>query len=110
MKIKKQLLVAAMGVALCGCGEQKPANPFFGEFNTPFGIAPFEQITIDHYREGMLKAMEEQMKEVVSIINNSEAPTFENTIKASPLCTSSGKIKASFSQINGVFLSYSRIS
>jgi peptidyl-dipeptidase Dcp len=52
------------------------------DFTTPFGIAPFEQITIDHYREGMLKGMEEQKKEVEAIVNNPDAPTFENTIKA----------------------------
>ena len=101
MKIKKQLLVAAMGVALCGCGEQKPTNPFFSEFNTPFGIAPFEQITIDHYREGMLKAMEEEKKEVEAIINNSEAPTFENTIKALDQCGElMRKVRGTFSPIS----------
>ena len=101
MKIKKQLLVAALGGALCGCGEQKPANPFFSEFNTPFGIAPFEQITIDHYREGMLKAMEEQMKEVEAIINNPEAPTFENTIKALDQCGElMRKVRGTFSPIS----------
>ena len=90
-----------MGVALCGCGEQKPANPFFSEFNTPFGIAPFEQITIDHYREGMLKAMEEQMKEVEAIINNPEAPTFENTIKALDQCGElMRKVRGTFSPIS----------
>ena len=82
MKFKNQLLAAAVGVALCGCAEQKPGNPLFAEFTAPFGVAPFEQITIDHYREGMLKGMEEQKKEVEAIINNPEAPTFENTIKA----------------------------
>ena len=82
MNFKKQLYVAAIGVALCGCGQQKPANPLFEEFTAPFGVAPFEQITIDHYREGMLKGMEEHKKEVEAIINNPEAPTFEKTIKA----------------------------
>ena len=82
MNIKKQMLVAALSVALCGCTGQKPANPLLSDFTTPFGIAPFEQITIDHYREGMLKGMEEQKKEVEAIVNNPEAPTFENTIKA----------------------------
>ena len=27
MKFKNQMLAAAVAVALCGCGEQKPANP-----------------------------------------------------------------------------------
>ena len=81
MKFKNQLLVAAMGVALCGCGEQKPSNPLFADFTAPFGIAPFEEITIDHFREGMLKGLEEQKAEIEAIINSTEEPTFENTIK-----------------------------
>ena len=81
MKFKNQLLAAAVGVALCGCAEQKPGNPLFAEFTAPFGVAPFEQITIDHFREGMLKGLEEQKAEIEAIINSTEEPTFENTIK-----------------------------
>ena len=81
MKIKNQLMVAAVAVALCGCGEQKSANPLFSDFTAPFGIAPFEEITIDHFREGMLKGLEEQKAEIEAIINSTEVPTFENTIK-----------------------------
>ena len=81
MKIKNQLMVAAVAVALCGCGEQKSTNPLFSDFTAPFGIAPFEEITVDHFREGMLKGLEEQKKEIEAIINSTEAPTFENTIK-----------------------------
>ena len=76
------MLAAAVAVALCGCTEQKPANPLFSDFTAPFGIAPFEEITVDHFREGMLKGLEEQKKDVEAILNNTEAPTFENTIKA----------------------------
>ena len=76
------MLAAAVAVALCGCAEQKPANPLFSDFTAPFGIAPFEEITVDHFREGMLKGLEEQKKDVEAILNNTEAPTFENTIKA----------------------------
>ena len=82
MKFKNQMLAAALCAALCGCAEQKPANPLFSDFTAPFGIAPFEEITIDHYREGMLKGLEEQKKDIEAILNNTEAPTFENTIKA----------------------------
>ena len=82
MKIKNQFLAAAVAVALCGCAEQqKPSNPLFSDFTAPFGIAPFEEITIDHFREGMLKGLEEQKAEIEAIINSTEEPTFENTIK-----------------------------
>ena len=62
MKIKNQLMVAAVAVALCGCGEQKSTNPLFSDFTAPFGIAPFEEITVDHFREGMLKGLAYQKK------------------------------------------------
>ena len=86
MKIMKQILAAAVAVATCGCSPDKPANPLLGEFDTPHGIAPFASITIDNYREGMLLGMEEQKAEIEAITNNSEAPTFENTIVALDQC------------------------
>ena len=85
MKFKKIILMTALSLGLCGCSTQQPQeqdNPFFSEFNTPHGIAPFGSITIEHYREGMLKGMEEQKAEIEAIINNSDKPTFENTIAA----------------------------
>lgn len=99
MRIKNQLLAAAVAVALCGCAEQSKqgSNPLLSEFTTPFGIAPFETITVNHFREGMLKGMEEQKKEVEAIINNTEAPTFENTIKA---LDQSGKLMR---KVRGIF-------
>ena len=97
MKFKNQMLAAAVAVALCGCGEQKPTNPLFSEFTAPFGIAPFEEITIDHFREGMLKGLEEHKQEIEAIINNTEEPTFENTIKA---LDQSGKL---MSKVRGTF-------
>ena len=54
----KQIMAAAVALAACGCGSDKPANPLLSEFDTPHGIAPFAQITIDNYREGMLLGME----------------------------------------------------
>ena len=77
--------MTALSLGLCGCSTQQPQeqdNPFFSEFDTPHGIAPFGSITIEHYREGMLKGMEEQKAEIEAIINNSDKPTFENTIAA----------------------------
>ena len=84
MKFNKYILMAALTTTMCGCTshQQEKGNPLFSEFNTPHGIAPFAEITIDHYREGMLKGMEEQKAEIEAIVNNSEAPTFENTILA----------------------------
>ena len=85
----------------CACGPQKSDNPLFNEFDTPYGIAPFEQITIDHYREGMLRGMEEQKAEVEAIVNNAEAPTFQNTIVALDECGELlRKVRGTFSPLS----------
>ncbi|MBP3289898.1 MAG: M3 family metallopeptidase [Alistipes sp.] len=97
MKLKNQIIMAAMAVAACGCGQQKSDNPLFNEFDALHGIAPFSEITIDHYREGMLRGMEEQKAEIEAIVNNPEPPTFENTIVALDQC---GKL---LSKVRGTF-------
>ena len=59
MKIKKTILMATLSLAICGCSNQENGNPLLGTFDTPHNIAPFQEITIDNYREGMLLGMEE---------------------------------------------------
>lgn len=97
MKFRNQILAAAVAVVACGCGSPKSDNPLFNEFTAPHGIAPFAEITIDHYREGMLRGMEEHKAEIEAIVNNPEAPTFENTIVA---MDQSGKL---LSKVRGTF-------
>ena len=101
MMIKKHLLAAAIAIVACGCGTQKSDNPLFNEFTAPHGIAPFSEITIDHYREGMLRGMEEQKAEIEAIVNNPEAPTFENTIAALDQCGETlRKVRSTFSPLS----------
>ena len=101
MKIMKQIMAAAVAIATCGCGPEKPANPLLSEFDTPHGIAPFSEITIGNYREGMLLGMEEQKTEIEAIVNNSEAPTFENTIVALDQCGKLlRKVRGTFSPLS----------
>jgi peptidyl-dipeptidase Dcp len=57
-------------------------NPFFEEWKTPFGIAPFDQIKEEHYMPAIKKGMEEQLHAIDKITANNEAPTFNNTIEA----------------------------
>lgn len=62
--------------------EATTGNPFLTEYTTPFGVPPFDQIKLEHYKPVFLQGMEEQKKEIDAIVNNSEAPDFENTIVA----------------------------
>ncbi len=74
---------AAIAALLMGCGQDKNSgNPFMTEYNTPFQVPPFEQIKLEHYKPAFLLGMEQQAAEVDAIVNNPEAPTFENTIVA----------------------------
>ena len=57
-------------------------NPFFQEYDTPFGIPPFDKIENAHYAPAFDKAIEEAKNEILTVANNSEEPTFENTVVA----------------------------
>lgn len=83
--MKKELLMATVTLLLMtGCSQKETStNPFFAEkYGTPYEIPPFSEITIDHIREAMLKGIEEQKATIQEIAENTEAPTFENTILA----------------------------
>ena len=57
-------------------------NPFFETFKTPHQTFPFNEIKSEHYLPAFEEAIKQHNKEVDDIINNSQAPTFENTIVA----------------------------
>lgn len=87
--MKKKLLTlatcACMTAALtqsCSKQETTSDNPFLAEYTTQFEIPPFDQIKTEHYLPALKAGIEEQNKEIEAIVNNSEAPTFENTILA----------------------------
>jgi len=51
-------------------------------FQTKHNTAPFSQIKLDNYKPAFEETIAKAKAEVDEIINNSEAPTFENTIEA----------------------------
>jgi peptidyl-dipeptidase Dcp len=62
--------------------EAAAQNPFFEEWETPFGVPPFDRIEESHYMPAFLKAMEQHKAEIEGIVKNSEPPSFANTIGA----------------------------
>lgn len=83
--MKNFLLMAGVTLALAACSGQKGQdaageNPFLSEYNTPFGVPPFDQIKPEHYKPALLQGMEEQKKEIEAIVNQRSMPDFENTI------------------------------
>lgn len=107
----KTLLAASLAVALIGCSEKseqatetdmaasdepvaeapvandgthgpEAANPFFAEWETPYGIPPFDAIEEAHYSPAFEKGIEELRADIAAIRDNPEPATFENTVEA----------------------------
>ena len=82
--MKRILIVAAAAtLLLAACKEKKEMeNPFFSKWETPYEIPDFGKIKTEHYMPAFVEGMERQKAEIDAIVNNPEAPTFENTILA----------------------------
>ncbi len=57
-------------------------NPLLQDFNTPHQAAPFQLIETKHYMPAFKEAISVGEKEIEAIVNNTEAPSFNNTIVA----------------------------
>ena len=79
---KKSIFMLAASCMMYSCATQTESNPFFSEFQTPNGVPPFDQIKLEHYEPAFQKGIEEQNANIQAIIDNTEAPTFENVIVA----------------------------
>ena len=80
IKYMKQLLtIAIMAIMTLGCTE---SNPLLKEWNTPFAVPPFEEITAEDYMPAFKKAMEVHKREIAQIEDCKAEPDFENTILA----------------------------
>ncbi|MDD2284481.1 MAG: M3 family metallopeptidase [Paludibacter sp.] len=77
--MKKLILSLLIGMTLIGCNTK---NPFFSEYENEYGIPPFEKIKTEHYLPAFKEGIKQQQADYEAIANNSEAPTFENTIEA----------------------------
>ena len=58
------------------------SNPFFSEFNTPFGVPPFDKIYASHYIPAFERGMNEVRNELNELLAGKAEPTFKNTIEA----------------------------
>jgi len=76
---------ALLCLLAAGCSQKQGDsgdNPFLAKFNTPFETPPFNLIKNEHFLPALRKGMELQKSEIEAIINDKEAPTFQNTIEA----------------------------
>lgn len=76
----KILTLMSTALVLASCCNND--NPLLKAFDTPFQTPPFDKIEIGHFKPAFQKAIKENNKEIESIVNNNEEPTFDNTILA----------------------------
>lgn len=77
--MKKALILGVMAMSLLACNQ---TNPLLEQPNTPFGVPAFDKVKIEHYLPAFEEAIRQNKAEIDAIVNNEDAPTFENTIVA----------------------------
>lgn len=75
-------MAVATGLSVTSCGKSERQNPFMKPYDTPYQIPPFEEIEISDYMPAFEAGVAEARASIDSIVNNPEAPTFDNTILA----------------------------
>ena len=78
-------LMIISGLLLNGCKKNQPVNStkniLLEKWTGPYGGVPaFDKMSLDLLKPAMEEAMANNLKEIEAIANNTEAPTFENTI------------------------------
>lgn len=76
------MMTAIIAVVSCTTEKKEPVNPFFTEWQTPFGVPPFDQIKNENYMPAADSAITLAKAEIEAITSSTEAPTFKNTIAA----------------------------
>ncbi|MCC5914357.1 MAG: M3 family metallopeptidase [Balneolaceae bacterium] len=76
------IILPALLFAAVACDQQTDMNdnPFYSASSLPFEAPDFDAIDDEHFMPAFERGMEEQLDEIDDIANNSEEPTFENTL------------------------------
>ncbi len=79
--MKKTIAIAVSLLALVSCADRQ-GNIFEQEWNTPYGMPPFDKITLSDYMPAIKEGIRQQNDAIAAIVANGDEPTFENTILA----------------------------
>ena len=77
--MKKANIILFVSILFMACTQQ---NPLLNQPQTPFGAPAFDQVQLKHYLPAFKEAIRLNQVEIDAIVNNEDAPTFENTIVA----------------------------
>ncbi|MDV7399929.1 hypothetical protein RZS08_51415, partial [Arthrospira platensis SPKY1] len=77
-------MIITIILSSCDSGKEKELkqNPFLSASETPYGIPPFDQISLGDYIPAFKEGFQAHLKEIDNIIHDREAPSFDNTIVA----------------------------
>ena len=98
-------LFLAMTFISCKSGKTVGENPFFAEWETPYGVPPFDKIEPEHFLPAIERGMSLHEAEIDAITSNNDAPTFENVILA---YDASGKMLSQVELIFGMLCAATR--
>ncbi|MBQ0119058.1 MAG: M3 family metallopeptidase [Bacteroidales bacterium] len=73
---------AILASSLFVCMACTNVNPLLDQPETPYGVPAFDQVKLEHYMPAFKEAIAQNEKEIEAIVNDPEAPTFENTVAA----------------------------
>jgi peptidyl-dipeptidase Dcp len=77
-------------------------NALLADWTTPFGIAPFDSIRDEDFAPAFDAALAEARAAVLAIAENTEPPTFENTVEALELADETlGRVLSTFYTLAG---------
>lgn len=96
MKRLIYLIMLSVPVFFSCKNNQKSNNPLLAEYTTPYQVPPFDKIDSSHYMPAFVEGIKQHSAEIEKITENSEAPTFDNTILA---FDKSGKLLTNVSRV-----------
>jgi len=79
--MKKLFALAGLIIIMTACNEER-VNPFLTQWDTPYGIPPFEQIEYGDYIPALKAGIEQQQAEIDAIVADRSEPDFDNVIAA----------------------------
>ncbi|MBQ0033853.1 MAG: M3 family metallopeptidase [Bacteroidales bacterium] len=77
--MKKTIVLASIAMTMLACNHQ---NPLLTAPANEYGVPEFSQIQLKDYKPAFEAAIKEYADEIDAIVNNEEAPTFQNTVAA----------------------------
>jgi peptidyl-dipeptidase Dcp len=98
------VIMAALILSACNPNAEtkKMNNPLLAPSTLPYGTPNFPAITNSDFEPAFEQGMKEQIAEIEAIANNTEAPTFENTMVAMEKSgITLGRVRAVFNLLTG---------